>query len=71
MLRNCNFYHRKNKNNDSFHKRDSGKLMQTMGMPISDFLEKTNLKTKSLNKAERHKIDYSQVQSKYNNIYNN
>lgn len=43
VLRSCNFHHKKNKNNDTIHKKNGGKLMQTMGLPVSEFLEKTSL----------------------------
>lgn len=69
ILRSCNFYHKKNKNNDICLKRDNGKLMQTMGLTISEFLEKTQLTSQRLKLAEKEKIDYSNILPKYNSIY--
>jgi hypothetical protein len=38
--------------------------MQTMGLPVSEFLEKNHLTKKYINQAEKVKVDYSYVQSK-------
>jgi len=69
ILRRCNFYHIKNKNNDTIHHINGGKLMHTMGMPVSEFLEKNHLSKHDIEVAEREKKDYSVVQSKVKQIY--
>lgn len=46
VLQRCNFFHSKNKNNNSELRSGVGKLMITGGLSISDFLEKYNLKNK-------------------------
>jgi len=66
ILRRCNFYHSNNKNNDTTHHINGGKLMNTMGMPVSEFLEKKHLSKHDIETAE--KKDYSGVQSKLKQI---
>jgi hypothetical protein len=50
VLANCNYFHKKNKNNNSSLKSLSGKLMQTNGMSIMDFMSKYNITNTASNK---------------------
>jgi hypothetical protein len=43
--------------------------MQTMGLTVSEFLEKAQLTSQKLKEVEKEKVDYSNVQPKYNSIY--
>ena len=45
ILTKCNYFHKKNKNNNSSLVSGNGKLMQTNGMTISDFVNKYNIST--------------------------
>jgi hypothetical protein len=44
ILKKCNYFHEKNKNNKSSLKSGEGKMMTTGGMKTSEFLKKYNFK---------------------------
>ena len=67
ILKCCNFHKKKNKNNDTSHKKEGGKLMNTLGLPVYEFLEKKHLTKKEIILAMKMKRDFSQVHSKYQN----
>jgi hypothetical protein len=43
VLENCHYLHKKNKNNMTYLKSGNGKLSQTSGMTLNDFISKYNL----------------------------
>ena len=45
VLANCNYFHKKNKNNNSVLKSRNGKLMHTNGLSVNEFMTKYNLTT--------------------------
>ena len=45
MLKNCNYFHQKSKNNNTTHKSGEGKLMITNGLSIKEFQERFLTKT--------------------------
>jgi hypothetical protein len=48
VLANCNYFHKKNKNNNSTLKSRNGKLMHTNGLSVYEFINKYNLTTSSI-----------------------
>lgn len=43
VLNMCNFYHSKNKNNNTLLRAGDGKLMMTNGMTVAEFEKRYNL----------------------------